>query len=159
LKFCFEIFEFWHAQMTPRGVQLVLGTPQEPAIVDTIVMSNLGYFQLKTAPGAFDLQLAPGRSRSLYLVDNSTAGVLSQVPLEPSRCCHCFMQLEASHGEINAESEVQRAFLLSRKRLSHLSGSPVKLPWLTAMQRPQGPLLQCVAQGTSRSSTLKHCQV
>ena len=69
--------------MTPRGVQLVLGTPQEPAIVDTIVMSNLGYFQLKTAPGAFDLQLAPGRSRSLYLVDNSTAGVLSQVPLEP----------------------------------------------------------------------------
>ena len=65
--------------MTPRGVQLVLGTPQQPALVDTIVMSNLGYFQLKAAPGAFDLQLAPGRSRSLYLVDNSTAGVLAQV--------------------------------------------------------------------------------
>lgn len=66
-------------QMTPRGVQLVLGTSQQPAVVDTIVMSNLGYFQLKASPGAFDLQLAPGRSCSLYVIDNSTAGVLAQV--------------------------------------------------------------------------------
>lgn len=75
-------------QVTPRGVQLVLGTPQQPALVDTIVMSNLGYFQLKAAPGAFDLQLAPGRSRQLYTVDESTAGVAAQVhrPIDMHSC-------------------------------------------------------------------------
>lgn len=66
-------------QVTPRGVQLVLGTEQEPALVDTLVMSNLGYFQLKARPGAFALQLAQGRSRMLYAVDGSTQGVASQV--------------------------------------------------------------------------------
>lgn len=57
----------------------MLGTLREPAMVDTIVMSNLGYFQLKAAPGAFDLQLAPGRSRQLYTIDNSTSAVAAQV--------------------------------------------------------------------------------
>jgi hypothetical protein len=66
-------------------VQLVLGTPSNPALVDTLVMSNLGYFQLKAAPGAYDLQLAPGRSRDLYVVDNSTAGVAQQARYRPPR--------------------------------------------------------------------------
>ena len=35
-------------------------------------MSNLGYFQLKSAPGAWTLQLAPGRSRELYHIESST---------------------------------------------------------------------------------------
>lgn len=35
----------------PRGLQLVLGTRQQPHLVDTIVMANLGYFQLKANPG------------------------------------------------------------------------------------------------------------
>ena len=68
-------------QVTPRGVQLVLGTEEEPAMVDTVVMAIMGYFQLKARPGAFALQLAHGRSRSLYAVDNSTAGVAPQVSL------------------------------------------------------------------------------
>ena len=65
-------------QVTPRGVQLVLGTEQEPAMVDTVVMAIMGYFQLKARPGAFALQLAQGRSKTLYVVDNSTAGVAPQ---------------------------------------------------------------------------------
>ena len=76
-------------QVTPRGVQLVLGTEQEPALVDTLVMSNLGYFQLKARPGALALQLAQGRSRMLYAVDASTQGVAPQVcqsrPLPPDQ--------------------------------------------------------------------------
>ena len=73
--------------MTPRGVQLVLGTEQEPAEVDTIVMAIMGYFQLKARPGAFALQLAQGRSRMLYAVDDSTTGVAPQVSLGGgSRC-------------------------------------------------------------------------
>ena len=41
-------------------MQLRLGTEAQPGLVDTLVMSNLGYFQLKAAPGVWDLQLAPG---------------------------------------------------------------------------------------------------
>ena len=33
---------------------------------DTLVMSNLGYFQLKASPGVFRMRLAPGRSRQIY---------------------------------------------------------------------------------------------
>ncbi|CAI6001504.1 unnamed protein product [Closterium sp. NIES-64] len=44
----------------PQG--LVVST----ALEDTIVMANLGYFQLKAAPGLWLLQLAPGRSQTLY---------------------------------------------------------------------------------------------
>ncbi|KAL3134029.1 hypothetical protein ABBQ32_008463 [Trebouxia sp. C0010 RCD-2024] len=59
----------------PRGVQLHLGSPKQPHLQDTLVMSNLGYFQLKSAPGAWTLQLAPGRSRDLYSIQSS-AGTL-----------------------------------------------------------------------------------
>jgi len=38
-------------QTPPRGLQLHLGTIMEPHIKDTLVMSNLAYFQLKAAPG------------------------------------------------------------------------------------------------------------
>ena len=48
-------------------------------MVDTIVMAIMGYFQLKARPGAFALQLAQGRSRTLYAVDDTTAGVAPQV--------------------------------------------------------------------------------
>lgn len=41
-------------------------------------MSNLGYFQLKSAPGAWTLQLAPGRSKELYKIQSSTGTVDSQ---------------------------------------------------------------------------------
>eukprot|EP00891_Asterochloris_glomerata_P001730 jgi/Astpho2/1730/e_gw1.00032.131.1_t len=47
-------------QYHPRGLQLYLGTAQQPHQLDTLVMSNLGYFQLKAGPGVWDLQLAPG---------------------------------------------------------------------------------------------------
>ncbi|KAK5645916.1 hypothetical protein RI129_004380 [Pyrocoelia pectoralis] len=50
----------------PRGLQITLGTKKEPIVVDTIVMSNLGYFQLKANPGAWILKLRQGRSADLY---------------------------------------------------------------------------------------------
>lgn len=48
------------AQMTPRGVQLWLGRGRGAHLRDTLVMSNLGYFQLQAGPGAWSLHLAPG---------------------------------------------------------------------------------------------------
>ncbi|CAH1102652.1 unnamed protein product [Psylliodes chrysocephalus] len=50
----------------PRGLQITLGTENQPVIVDTIVMANLGYFQLKANPGAWVLRLRQGRSADIY---------------------------------------------------------------------------------------------
>ncbi|WIA20770.1 hypothetical protein OEZ85_005134 [Tetradesmus obliquus] len=58
----------------PRGLQLHLGTPSQPHQVDTLVMQNLGYFQLKASPGLWTLSIAPGRSQELYQLLSSTGG-------------------------------------------------------------------------------------
>ncbi|XP_028175113.1 UDP-glucose:glycoprotein glucosyltransferase [Ostrinia furnacalis] len=50
----------------PRGLQLILGSREKPELMDTIVMANLGYFQLKANPGAWILRLRPGRSEEIY---------------------------------------------------------------------------------------------
>ena len=60
-------------QTTPRGVQLHMGRGGEEHMLDTLVMANLGYFQLKAAPAVWMLRLAPGRSRELYAIHSSTA--------------------------------------------------------------------------------------
>ncbi|CAM9733036.1 unnamed protein product, partial [Phaeothamnion confervicola] len=54
----------------PQGLQLILrpadisGTAVRGS--DTVVMQNLGYFQLKANPGVWALRLAPGRGSDLY---------------------------------------------------------------------------------------------
>jgi len=62
---------------SPRGIQLILGTKSYPSMVDTIVMANLGYFQLKANPGVWDLKLRSGRSAELYQIINIGNNVLS----------------------------------------------------------------------------------
>ncbi|XP_034430786.1 UDP-glucose:glycoprotein glucosyltransferase 2 isoform X2 [Hippoglossus hippoglossus] len=52
----------------PRGLQFTLGTSRDPLMYDTIVMANLGYFQLKANPGAWILKLRKGRSEDIYQV-------------------------------------------------------------------------------------------
>lgn len=81
-------------QVYPRGVQLHLGSPKQPHLQDTLVMSNLGYFQLKSAPGAWTLQLAPGRSRDLYSIQSSAGTLGHQTEAETlvsllKACCAC----------------------------------------------------------------------
>lgn len=58
----------------PRGLQLLLGTNGHPHMVDTIVMANLGYWQLKAAPGVWNLALAAGRSTELYTLSGVHEG-------------------------------------------------------------------------------------
>ena len=77
----------------PRGVQLTLESASAAAgagVEGTIVMSNLGYFQLKAAPGVHTLAVAPGRSRQLFgiapggVLDlHSNAFSLAAAPLPP----------------------------------------------------------------------------
>ena len=51
----------------PRGLQLLLGSPRHPDAADTLVMANLGYFQLPAAtPGLWTLRIKRGRSAALY---------------------------------------------------------------------------------------------
>uniref|UniRef100_A0A286XKK9 UDP-glucose:glycoprotein glucosyltransferase 1 n=1 Tax=Cavia porcellus TaxID=10141 RepID=A0A286XKK9_CAVPO len=52
----------------PRGLQFTLGTKTKPVVVDTIVMANLGYFQLKANPGAWILKLRQGKSEDIYQI-------------------------------------------------------------------------------------------
>ncbi|CAH1245599.1 UGGT1 [Branchiostoma lanceolatum] len=54
----------------PRGLQFTLGTHNTPVMVDTIVMANLGYFQLKANPGAWLLRMRAGRSEEIYQITN-----------------------------------------------------------------------------------------
>ncbi|XP_063744552.1 UDP-glucose:glycoprotein glucosyltransferase 2 isoform X5 [Eleginops maclovinus] len=58
----------------PRGLQFTLGTSRDPLMYDTIVMANLGYFQLKASPGAWTLRLRQGRSEDIYQVLTITGG-------------------------------------------------------------------------------------
>ncbi|KAL2460508.1 UDP-glucose:glycoprotein glucosyltransferase [Abeliophyllum distichum] len=58
----------------PRGLQLILGTKSSPHLVDTLVMANLGYWQMKVFPGVWYLQLAPGRSSELYVMKEDADG-------------------------------------------------------------------------------------
>ncbi|KAM8953224.1 UDP-glucose:glycoprotein glucosyltransferase 1 [Pelodytes ibericus] len=61
---CFDV----STGQPPRGLQFTLGTPTNPVVVDTIVMANLGYFQLKANPGAWVLRLRKGRSEDIYSI-------------------------------------------------------------------------------------------
>ena len=59
------------------GLELVLGPPSQPALYDTVVMANLGYFQLKASPGAWRLQIRDGRSSDIYHIVGSVTSVLT----------------------------------------------------------------------------------
>ncbi|XP_076401678.1 UDP-glucose:glycoprotein glucosyltransferase 2 isoform X1 [Peromyscus maniculatus bairdii] len=59
---CFDMT----TEQPPQGLQFTLGTKNNSALVDTIVMANLGYFQLKANPGAWILKLREGKSEDIY---------------------------------------------------------------------------------------------
>lgn len=72
---CMDVSEGQGRATHTRGLQLYLGTPARPHIVDTLVMANLAYFQLKAYPGMWLLSLAPGRTQELYTINQGQAAV------------------------------------------------------------------------------------
>lgn len=74
----------------PQGLQLVLRAPPssssrpspaqgKPAaaaavVADTVVMENLGYFQLQAGPGLWELALAKGRASEVYEIIGDSSG-------------------------------------------------------------------------------------
>ncbi|CEP14268.1 hypothetical protein [Parasitella parasitica] len=54
----------------PRGLEFEIATPSNHSRKDTLVMANLGYFQLKALPGVWNLGLREGRSSDIYSIQD-----------------------------------------------------------------------------------------
>lgn len=67
----------------PRGLQFLLGTLDAP-LADTIVMANLGYFQLKANPGVWNLRIREGRSREFYDLTDVSNGAMTRQAVDGS---------------------------------------------------------------------------
>uniref|UniRef100_A0A2K5JD34 UDP-glucose glycoprotein glucosyltransferase 1 n=1 Tax=Colobus angolensis palliatus TaxID=336983 RepID=A0A2K5JD34_COLAP len=78
----------------PRGLQFTLGTSANPVIVDTIVMANLGYFQLKANPGAWILRLRKGRSEDIYRIYSDGTSENESGFWDSFRCTVSFLLLQ-----------------------------------------------------------------
>ncbi len=66
----------------PRGLQLLLETPDRSTSLDTIVMANLAYFQFKASPGVWKLRIRPGRSDELYEMQSVGGSGWDSPPVE-----------------------------------------------------------------------------
>lgn len=93
----------------PRGLQFTLGSWHAPVQVDTIVMANLGYFQLKANPGIWLLRLRGGRSDDLYTIvsadgADSTVNSTEVVPVVSSfRSLVLKIKVNKKPGKANEE--------------------------------------------------------
>ena len=67
----------------PRGMEVTLQKASDVSSnTDTIVMANLGYFQLKANPGVWQLRLHEGPSMELYKIVEITEH--GNVPEDPT---------------------------------------------------------------------------
>lgn len=64
----------------PRGAQLVLGTEADQHFADTIVMSNLGFFQFKANPGYYNIKLKQGRTADIFDLESVGSRGMTTVP-------------------------------------------------------------------------------
>ena len=54
----------------PRGLQLQLVDSNSVPVGDTQVVANLGYFQFKSKPGVFRLEIRPGRGNHIFKMES-----------------------------------------------------------------------------------------
>ena len=66
---CYEPSTSGYGGSPPNGLQLTL--TRNNRTTDTLVMQNLGYFQLQASPGIWKLKLAEGRATELYIITDS----------------------------------------------------------------------------------------
>jgi len=108
---CIDVAATSRKDMTPRGVQLHLGDAKRPHVVDTLVMSNLGYFQLKASPGVWSLKLAPGATSALYTVHSST-GISEEGSIQTSSA-------EAATTVVVSSMNGKHMYLKLKKKPAH----------------------------------------
>ncbi|KAL7734467.1 hypothetical protein ACLKA6_010792 [Drosophila palustris] len=98
----------------PRGLQLVLGTKAQPTLVDTIVMANLGYFQLKANPGAWTLRLRDGKSTDIYAISHAEGpNTLHQLQTGAVQVLITSLRSHVTKLRVSKKPGMQQAELLS----------------------------------------------
>lgn len=70
------------ANVPPRGLQLQLSIGDGPALADTQVVANLGYFQFKADPGVVQLGIRQGRGREVYELASAGAQGWDSPPVD-----------------------------------------------------------------------------
>jgi UDP-glucose:glycoprotein glucosyltransferase len=74
---CYEESDSPYGGVPPNGLQIVLSSTTSQT--DTLVMQNLGYFQLQANPGLWTLSLAEGRATELFqIVDSNSIAIAVQ---------------------------------------------------------------------------------
>jgi UDP-glucose:glycoprotein glucosyltransferase len=104
----------------PRGLALELGTKQKLNMVDTIVMANLGYFQLKANPGLWRLGIKKGRSSEIFSLDSLSSSGLDdksdEVWMTKMTGATIFPKFKRNNGKANEdvlEDDSRSGFLQS----------------------------------------------
>jgi UDP-glucose:glycoprotein glucosyltransferase len=96
----------------PNGLQLVLtiandhfsssvGTAKQS---ETLVMQNLGYYQLQADPGLWVLNLAPGRASNIFDIDGATA-----INSESSKSAGLFVPVRSFADVVNRITVTKKA--------------------------------------------------
>ena len=67
---CYEIIDKHYLGHPPNGLQLIMGRRILDHIDDSIVMQNMGYYQLKTdSPGLWYIDIMPGEFKEQYQME------------------------------------------------------------------------------------------
>eukprot|EP01127_Copromyxa_protea_P006448 TRINITY_DN1631_c0_g1_i1.p1 TRINITY_DN1631_c0_g1~~TRINITY_DN1631_c0_g1_i1.p1 ORF type:complete len:1488 (-),score=376.84 TRINITY_DN1631_c0_g1_i1:19-4482(-) len=69
----------------PRALEIVLGNSIDAHTTDSLVMSNLGYFQLKASPNIWNIKLADGQPNYIYKVEGFTGQIIMDSWVAPMR--------------------------------------------------------------------------
>ncbi|KAM9343363.1 UDP-glucose:glycoprotein glucosyltransferase 2 [Pholidichthys leucotaenia] len=147
---CFDLI----TGQPPRGLQFTLGMRQDPLMYDTIVMANLGYFQLKANPGAWILRLRKGRSEEIYQILSHDG---TDSPLDAG---DVIVVLNNFHSKIIKVRVQKKAEKLSEDLLSETTES--KGIWESIARRfysSPGSRLQYYAVRSSLAKNMCFCSV
>lgn len=71
-------------EQPPAGLSLVLDTSRLSHVTDTLVMANLGYWQLKAHVGGWFLKLAQGRASHVFRLTGSNSVFLPMLSFNPA---------------------------------------------------------------------------
>uniref|UniRef100_A0A3P8XBM6 UDP-glucose ceramide glucosyltransferase-like 1 n=1 Tax=Esox lucius TaxID=8010 RepID=A0A3P8XBM6_ESOLU len=139
----------------PRGLQFTLGMSQDPLMQDTIVMANLGYFQLKANPGAWILNLRKGRSEDIYHIQshdgtdspadsgdvkvllNSFHSKIIKVRVSPAVLCSLTGGGSSSEDEDKKREDVLNIFSVAS---GHLYERFLRIMMLSVLQHTKTPV-------------------
>lgn len=155
----------------PRGVKLVLGTESVPHIADTLIMSNLGYFQFKANPGFYNLTLQQGRSEQIFHIDSAGAQGYNpqhatEIALTTFRGTTLFPQLSRKSGmeeEDVLESPKTTADEIALKADALLSkvglGNAKVGDYLSKAQKLSTDMLSKISGGSTDVQVLPHADI